>query len=211
MSSFLSGIGRAIRAPGFGDRLQAALAAAGGDAQAITRLHALQRQQQADKEASGARDAQVIGAKELGIGNDEIGALSPGDLSRLALQRIAARQFDPGGAPVGGGELGGTPPAGAATQLAPDGAALEFAPPPGAPPPGASFTLASARFPGPAGFGGEAMQERGGFRSAAFPVARRTQMAALGNLPRAQSHAQAASLPRGAFFFAPDGSIRRNA
>jgi hypothetical protein len=36
------------------------------------------------------------------------------------------------------------------------------------------------------------------------------QTAAFGNLPRVRNHAQAAALPRGAYFLAPDASLRRN-
>jgi hypothetical protein len=185
MSSFLSGIGRALRAPGFGDRLQAALAAAGGDTGAIPRLRALQLQQALLQRQNDARDAQVIGAKNMGFSNDEIGAMNEQDLSWAARQRIADRMFGDEGAPGGEGDGGGAPPADAASQPAPG-----FAPPPGAPPPRAVFTSASLGPPRAPGFTESA--------------------ASAGGIPRAHSHAQAASLPRGAFFFAPDGSIRRN-
>src|SRR4051812_33880122 len=150
---FLSGIGRAVRAPGFGDRLQAALAAAGGDTSAIPRLRALQLQQAQYQRQDDARDAQVIGAKNLGFGNDEIGALSPQDLSWAARQRVAGRTFDPGGDPAGGeGDGAGTYPVDDAPQPAPVGAAPIFAPPPGSPPPGASFASAPLRFQRQPGF-----------------------------------------------------------
>jgi len=103
MSSFLSGIGRAIRAPGFGDRLQAALAAAQGDTNAIMRLRALQQQQAELQRQNDARDAQVIGAKNMGFGNDEIGAMSPQDLSQAARQLAALRAFGSGAGAAGGG------------------------------------------------------------------------------------------------------------
>src|ERR1700716_1392852 len=104
--SFLSGIGRAIRAPGFGDRLQAALAAAQGDTNAIQRLRALQLQQAGLQRQNDARDAQVIGAKNLGFSNDEIGAMSSQDLSWAARQRAAVRMIDTGGGSAGGDENG---------------------------------------------------------------------------------------------------------
>jgi hypothetical protein len=100
MPSFLSKIGKALRAPGFADRLQAALAAAGGDTSAIPRLRALQMQRAEVQRQNDARDAQVIGAKNLGFGNDEIGAMSPQDLSWAARQRIAAQMFDPAAGPA---------------------------------------------------------------------------------------------------------------
>src|SRR3954469_10882278 len=89
MSKFLSNIGAALRAPGLGDRIQAALAAAGGDTNAIMRLRALQMQQAELQRQNDARDAQVIGAKNLGFSNDEIGAMGPQDLSQAARQRMA--------------------------------------------------------------------------------------------------------------------------
>jgi muramidase (phage lysozyme) len=90
MSKFLANIGAGLRAPGFGDRLQAALAAAGGDTAAIQRLRALQLQQAQLQRQDNARDAQVIGAKNMGFGNDEIGAMNPEDLSWAARQRVAS-------------------------------------------------------------------------------------------------------------------------
>lgn len=202
MSSFLSGIGRAIRAPGFGDRLQAALAAAGGDTGAVQRLHALQQQQAELQRRNDARDAQVIGAKNLGFGNDEIGALSPEDLSWAARQRIAPGMVDPGGAPGGGegGDIGQAPPdLGAPDPSAPDGLQLrdkmhgvfdhkfmddrvQLMPSKG------PLALFGQGFP-PA-FGGAA----GG---------------AIPSPPRASTLGHAHALPKGSPFIAPDGSIRR--
>jgi hypothetical protein len=209
MSSFLSGIGRAIRAPGLGNRLQAALATAGGDTGAIQRLRALQLQQAELQRQNDARDAQVIGAKNMGIGNDAIAATNSQDLSWLARQRAAARMFggaaDPGG---GEGDDVGTYPVDAAPQPAPGSAAPIFAPPPGAPPSRTTFASAPLRFQPPPGFPVGAAQSGAGLRTAPYSGAHWAQLAAARGIPRATSHAQAASLPRGSRFLAPDGSLR---
>jgi hypothetical protein len=91
MSKFLANLGAALRTPGLGDRLQAALAAAGGDTNALMRLRALQLQRAEQQRQNDARDAQVIGAKNLGFSNDEIGAMGAQDLSLAARQRIASQ------------------------------------------------------------------------------------------------------------------------
>lgn len=103
MGGFLSGIGRAIHQPGFGDRLQAALAAMNGDPQAIARLRQQQQQraelelrQQAAQRAVQERDDQVWGAKESGVGNPLIAGMSPEDLSRTLRERIAPHTEAPG-------------------------------------------------------------------------------------------------------------------
>jgi len=88
MSKFLANIGAALRTPGLGDRLQAALAAAGGDTAALARLRALQLQRAEFQRQNDARDAQVIGAKNMGFSNDEIGAMGMQDLSLAARQRM---------------------------------------------------------------------------------------------------------------------------
>src|SRR3954463_9333489 len=112
MSKFLSNIGAALRAPGLGDRIQAALAAAGGDTNAIMRLRALQMQQAELQRQNDARDAQVIGAKNMGFSNDEIGAMGMQDLSLAARQRIASQMFAPAAGPVSapGADSGGVAP-----------------------------------------------------------------------------------------------------
>jgi hypothetical protein len=118
MSKFLSNIGAALRAPGLGDRIQAALAAAGGDTNAIIRLRALQLQQAELQRQNDARDAQVIGAKNLGFSNDEIGAMGPQDLSLAAQQRIASQMFGPAAGAVstpGADSAGLAPDSGVAT------------------------------------------------------------------------------------------------
>lgn len=99
MSKFLANIGAALRAPGFGDRLQAALAAAGGDTGALARLRALQLQRAELQRQNDARDAQVIGAKNLGFSNDEVGAMGMQDLSLAARQRIASQMPGPSSVP----------------------------------------------------------------------------------------------------------------
>lgn len=103
-----SGIGRAIHSPGFGDRLQAALAAAQGDPQAVYRLRELQRQnaelairQRAEQRAEEDRNNQVWGAKEAGYTNPAIAAMSTGDLSQSMRERLAPHQFGPTGGSVG--------------------------------------------------------------------------------------------------------------
>src|SRR3954470_4548503 len=134
MSKFLSNIGAALRAPGLADRLQAALAAAGGDTNAIMRLRALQQQQAEYQRRNDARDAQVIGAKNLGFGNDEIGAMSPQDLSAAARQLAALRAFGSGaGAGGGGGD----------DALSPDQAYVSGGEPAGDPPQSRSPNLAA--------------------------------------------------------------------
>jgi len=202
--SILSGIGRAIRAPGFGDRLQAALAAAGGDSNAIPRLRALQLQQAELQRQNDARDAQVIGAKNLGFNGDEIGAVNGDDLSWLARQRIAERMMDPRG---GEGEAGtrggeGTDGLDAAFGSGPGALAPQYAPPPGSPQP-AAFTQTAANHLsglGASGATGSGITGLGAPRLRPLP--------ALGTIPRVQNYAQAASLPKGSYFFAPNGSVR---
>lgn len=203
MSSFLSGIGRAIRAPGFGDRLQAALAAVGGDTGAFQRLRALQQQQAELQRQTDARDAQVIGAKNLGFSNDEIGAMSGPDLSWAARQRVAARMFDPGGG-TGAGEGSDVGPA-QSMDVAPEPSAPDSLQLPGKMrgvfDPKMMNDKVERQFPykralalfargAPPGFGGA-------IGAAATP------------LPRASTPGHAAALPKGAPFIAPDGSIRR--
>jgi hypothetical protein len=202
MSSFLSGIGRAIRAPGFGDRLQAALAAAGGDTGAIQRLRALQQQQAQLQRQNDTRDAQVIGAKNLGFSNDEIGALSPDDLSWAARRRIAPGMVDPGGGPGGGegSDIGQAPPdLGAPDPSAPDGLQL----------PDKMHGVFDHRFmndrvqlmpfKGTLDLFGQGFPPAfGGAAGGATP-----------SLPRAKTPGHADALPKGSPFIAPDGSIRR--
>jgi hypothetical protein len=127
------------------------------------------------------------------------------DLSQVARQRAIARMFGGDGASGEEGGGGGAPPMDAAPQPAP-----VFAPPPGLSPPGAAFTSASLRLPSASGFAGSAAPN--GARVPAAPLAGppMAQATATGGIPRAQSHAQAASLPRGAYFFAPDNTLRRN-
>jgi len=103
MSKFLANIGAALRTPGLGDRLQAALAAAGGDTGALARLRALQLQRAEFQRRNDARDAQVIGAKNLGFSNDEIGAMGMQDLSLAARQRMALGAGQPSAPDKDGG------------------------------------------------------------------------------------------------------------
>jgi hypothetical protein len=203
MSKFLSNIGAALRAPGLGDRLQAALAAAGGDTSAIQRLRALQQQQAELQRQNDARDAQVIGAKNLGFSNDEIGAMSGQDLSWVARQRAAARMFDPGGAAAAGegGDGGLAPPAYAAPEPpVPDGLARPGKMP-GALDQKMTNDLVERQFPYKRALAFFGQGAPPGFGVAAG--------AAASTLPRANTPGHAAALPKGAPFIAPDGSIRR--
>jgi hypothetical protein len=215
--SFLSGIGRAIRAPGFGDRLQAGLAAAQGDTGAIQRLRALQLQQAELQRQNDALDAQVIGAKNMGFTGDEIDGMGGPEMSAAVRQRALARMFG-ADAGAGGGEGSGTSTTDPAPQPAPTRAAPSpaipqparaFAAPTGAPPYGATFTSERLRSLGPPGFAGGSMENGVGLQAAPFAGPRLGQAASPGNLPSVQTHSQATSLPRGTFFVAPDGSIRR--
>jgi hypothetical protein len=213
--SFLSGLGKGLSRAFDGTNLAITQAILAGDYQSAAALRArqgeLQRQLQQDSEQRDARDQQVIGAKNMGIGNDVIGAMSPQDLSWVARQRAAPSLSNSAG-DAGGGEDDGGPPglrALDAPQPAPDGMSPTYAHPPGAPPPRATFT--SARFPS-AGlplFNGGAMPGGAGVQPAPFRGAPMAQLAMGSNLPRVGSDAQAVSLPRGANFIAPDGSIRR--
>ena len=189
--SFLDGIGRAIHSPGFGLRLQAALAAARGDQNMRFHIQELQRQ-------NALRDAQVMGAKNMGISNDEIGALSPQDLSHLAYDRAAQRMF---AAPTadradvdgdgmwktdGMGQAGatGVPPA----QASPDQ-------------PKPLFDDRGKGTP-PLAYGAQAA-----FPQVGYGVA--TAGKALSRLLRASTPDEAAGLPAGSVFVAPNGSIRK--
>ena len=92
MPSFLSNIGRALRAPGLGDRLQAALAAAAGDAGAIPRLRAVQQQAEPQRQSvpttaprntdGPAKYLQLIGATQPTRPGSEIGGAVPGLVNR---------------------------------------------------------------------------------------------------------------------------------
>lgn len=100
---FLSGIGKASHSPDFGMRLQAALAAAGGDQNAIYRMREMQRQnaelqlrQQAAQRAEEDRNNQVWGLKESGFSNPEIAAMNAGDASQATRERFAPYQLAPG-------------------------------------------------------------------------------------------------------------------
>jgi hypothetical protein len=202
MASFFSGIGRALRAPGLGDRLQAALAAAAGDTGAIQRLRALQLQQAQLQRQNDARDAQVMGAKNLGFSNDEIGALSPEDLSWAARRRIAAGKFDPGGGADGAedGDVGQAPADySGLDQSAPDGLKL----------PGKMGGVFDPKFMDDAV---QRMPYKGSlplFGQGAPPGFDGPAGGATPALPRASTLGHVHALPKGAAFVAPDGSIRR--
>ena len=193
--SFLNGLAKGLHRAFDGNGLAVTQAILAGDYQAAGALRARQEALQRD---NAIRDAQVIGAKNLGLSGDEIAAMSPEALSWAVYQRGAARGFGPGGGLAAG-----------ATEGEAGDDASPYAPPPGRPPQDPTFTLTSGRFSGSPEFGGSAPQQGGGLQAATFPGGSGAQIAGLGNVPRAQSHAQAAALPRGSYFFAPDASLRR--
>ena len=200
---FLSGLAKGLHRAFDGTNLAMVQALLAGDHQGAAAIRARQDELQRQTELG---DAQVIAAKNLGFTDDEIGALRGQPLAWEARRRIALR--DPTG---GEGDYGGetmSPDAGAAALHKPGGFTPRFAAPPGRPEPDASFTQASARAFGGPGFGNGASPMSGVPRHPAVSAPRWGQMAALANIPRAQTHAQAAALPRGTRFFAPDGSLR---
>ena len=213
--SFLSGLGKGLSRAFDGTNLAITQAILAGDYQGAAALRArqgeLQRQLQQDGAQADARDQQVIGAKNMGISNDAIRAMSPQDLSWLARQRAAHGMSDPAGGAGGGEDYGGPAdsPTLDAPQPAPGRVPPTYAPPPGAPPPRATFTSARLPSAGLPFFNGGAMPGGARVQPAPFPGASMAQPATGGTLPRVGTHAQAVSLPRGAIFIAPDGSIRR--
>lgn len=182
--SFLSGLGKGLHRAFDGNNLAIAQALLAGDYQSAGTLRARQEELQRQQ---ASRDAQVIAAKDLGIGGDVSAALTRDDLSALARRRAAARMFGPQG------EAGDEPPA-------PEDMLMQFAPSPGRFPAGPAVTETSGRYPGGPGLGG-----------GTFPAGppRLGPIPPLANIARAQSYAQAAALPQGSFFFAPDASLRR--
>jgi hypothetical protein len=189
--SLFSGIGRAIHSPGFGLRLQAALAAASGDQSMLFRIQELQRQ-------NAMRDAQVMGAKNMGFTNDEIGALSAQDLSHLAYGRAAQRMFAPPSAGAAGDDADGMLKKEWTPQPAPMGAPPVPAPPDKAKGP---FDPADADA-SPLGYGAQDPLPPAGDDVA-------TTGKGPTGLPRAGTPDEAAGLPQGCLFFAPNGSIRK--
>jgi hypothetical protein len=134
------------------------------------------------------------------------------ELERQLQQEGDEKGFDPdaGWAGTKGSLDGSVPPGGAASSPPPGDIGPQFAPPPGMPAPGISAALASAHFQGPSDLVAGAVADGRGSRAGAFPGTRWALSGALGNIPHIQTHAQATSLPRGACFFAPDFSLRRN-
>ena len=192
--SFLDGLGQGLHRLFGGNNLAMAQALLAGDyrnAAAIgARAEELQRQQ-------GRRDAQVRAAKELGIGGEISDAFNTDDLSMLARRLYAAKMFGPGGegvpdAPVDDG------------AMQPANEARPYAPPPGRFPAGPAFTQASDRYQGGPGFTGSA-----GPRTLAAGAPRSSPIPPLGSIARARTYADASALPNGAYFFAPNGSLRR--
>jgi hypothetical protein len=204
--SFLSGLGKGLSRAFDGTNLAITQAILAGDYQGAAALRArqgeLQRQLQQDSEQHDARDRQVIGAKNMGIGDDAIGAMSPQDLSWVARQRAAFGLTDPtGGADGGeGADEGAAPPHYAAPQpLMPAdqdtpgslGGAFDHK--------GVNYLV--GRAPG--------KLAQAWFRQGAPPGFGGAMDGATGTFPRANTPGHAAALPKGASFIAPDGSIRR--
>jgi hypothetical protein len=185
------------------NRLAVAQAFASGDYQGAAALRARQDELQRQR---AVRDAQVIGAKNLGINPAEIDAMDTQDLSHLAQWRAARRMFD---SAAGGSEDGGLLPSAAKGSPLPaqGSGAPQYASPPGMPPSDPSFASASAPFPGTPGFGGRAGQQ-GGLQTGPLSGGGWSQMATLGSIPRLRNLAETASLPRGSIFLAPDASLR---
>jgi len=199
--SFLNGLAKGLHRAFDGNGIAATQAILAGDYQTAAAIRARQEELQ---RRNAIRDAQVSAAKDLGIGGDVSAALNNDDLSMVARQRLIARMYDPelGGLGKGEGDDDGPP-------LAPDVGKSLYALPPGSPPRDPTFQSASGRYGGSPAFGVGAPQPGGCLQAAAFPGAGGPQLAALGNIPRVQSHAHAAALPRGSYFLAPDASLRR--
>jgi hypothetical protein len=201
---FLSGLAKGLHRAFDGTNLAMVQALLAGDHQGAAAIRARQDELQRQTELG---DAQVIAAKNLGFSQDEIDAMRGQPLAWEARRRVAMRGLAGASEGEDGGEaapLG----AGAAALDKPGDFMPRYAPPPGRPEPDASFTQASARAFGGPGFGNGASPMSGVPRHPAVSAPRWGQMAALANIPRAQTHAQAAALPRGTRFFAPDGSLR---
>jgi hypothetical protein len=219
--SFLSGLGKGLHRAFDANNLAITQAILAGDYQGATALRARQAELQ---RRNDARDAQVVGAKNLGIGNDEISTLSPEDLSWLARQRIAARQHDAGASPPAReGEGAGVAAAGTNVKSPqqrmfddPEGRGTggDIGPPPDA-------ALDKRAFPGtmPGAFDPRTMNDlvaRMPYKDAlallgrgALPGFGGSAAGAMPPLPRASTPGHAAALPKGSPFIAPDGSIRK--
>jgi hypothetical protein len=181
--SFLSGLGRGLQRTFDGNNLAIAQAILAGDYHAAAALRARQedveRQRQQEREQADARDAQVIGAKNMGFSSDEIGAMSGPALSWMARERAAT---PPGDADAAGRVVGGGAPA--------EKAVPRLAPPSG---PFAPMISAAAVSPAPRQLG-----VAPGSSNSRRP----------GSPPRVRTPAQLSALPRGTPFITPDGSIR---
>jgi hypothetical protein len=205
--SFLSGLGKGLSRAFDGTNLAIAQAILAGDYQGAAALRArqgeLQRQLRQDRAQNDARDAQVIGAKNMGFNGDEIDGMSSPELSAAIRQRALARMLAPAAVPAGGeGDGDGVAPS---TDAAPDPLM------PGSPEapgkmrgtfdPERTNDLVERRIPykiAQAFLGRGAPSGFGGAIGGAAPT-----------LPRANTPGHAAALPKGSPFIAPDGSIRR--
>ena len=145
-------------------------------------------------------------AQALGFTKDEIAAMAPEALSWAVYQRISQRG---GGGEGGGGGAAAPSGAGAAMLHGHKNAMSRYAPPPGSPPPDPELTQASARFTGSPGFDVGGTPEMAAFQSDPFAATRWGHMPVLAELPRARTYAEAAGLPKGSCFLAPDASTRR--
>jgi len=166
-------------------------------------LQALQRRQEIER-ARQLAAAQQEAAAGLGLTKAEIAGMDSQDVAALVRERAYRRMLDPlGGAAeeANGGAAAAT--AGVKASDAPDWTIPRFAPSPGRPPADPNMMLASGQYGGRPGFGGA-----GPFGSIAPGAPWLTPMPVRGNVPRAQTFAQAAGLPRGSHFFAPNGSLR---
>lgn len=92
------------RDPALGDRIRAAIATMQGDTGAAARFQQLQLerqrlglQQQEAQRGQQQREDQIWGAKESGVGNPLIAAMSPGDLSQTLRERFTPYTGSPGG------------------------------------------------------------------------------------------------------------------
>jgi hypothetical protein len=169
----------------------AALAFFGGD----NVLQMMQRRQEIER-ARQLAAAQQEAAAGLGLTKEEIAGMDSQDIAAFVRERAYRRMLEPLDGTAGGAKA--WPSAAPAGDKAPEPPVWKM--PPFAPPPGrlpAGVSLASGSFP----------TNGGGFQSGASPGA--SWMQPLATLPQARTHAEAAALGSGAYFFAPDASLRR--
>jgi len=177
------------------NRLAVAQAFASGDYQGAAVLRARQDELQRQR---AVRDAQVIGAKNLGIDPDEIGAMTSQDLSRLAQERAAMRMFAPQPGGADGGDEDGTMKGDGTAQPGPKGWPLRPVLPDTLKGSFGSMGVDAA----PPGYGAPPKLPQVDYGVAAAGKG-------LASLLRAGTADQAAALPPGCLFLAPNGSIRK--